>query len=162
MPDQDLGGPRKRLNLRVNGAFTVPGLDIGSGVVQAQSTDDSLGTVTAMLDEFDRLSTEFIVGHPGTHRYLTAVQALPAEQVSWPRNRLREIVTLIAVADRDAAGAELARGEHGPMSGPRGSVFELLSVSCKPLEIQAEYCARRRPSCSPMRSCAHWRFPCWR
>ncbi|MEV0670928.1 hypothetical protein [Mycobacterium sp. NPDC050441] len=150
MPDQDLGGPRKRLNLRVNGAFTVSGLEIGAGSVQAQPTDDPGVVIAAMLDEFDRLSAEFIAAHPDVDAYLTAVRACPTEQAGRPRNRLREIVTLIAVGDRDAAAAladaEVAAGEQGPMSGPRGGVFELLSVSCKPAEVQAEYWARTEPT----------------
>ncbi|OCB50333.1 hypothetical protein A5721_01400 [Mycobacterium vulneris] len=148
MPDQDLGGSRKRLNLRVTGAFTVSGLDIGAGSVQALPTADPGAVIAEMLDEFDRLSVEFIAGHPDIDAYLAAVQALPAAQAGWPRNRLREIVTLIAVGDRDAAiavaDAEVAAGEQGPMSGPRGGVFELLSVSCKPPEVQAEYWARNK------------------
>jgi hypothetical protein len=150
MPDEDLGGPRKRLNLRVTGSFTVPGLDLGSAVVQVQLTDDPVAAVNAMLAEFDCLTAEFVAAHPDVEAYLKAVQALPAEQAVWSRNRLREIVSLIAVGERDAAGAladaELARGEHGPMSGPRGSVFELLSVYCKPAEVQAEYWAKTEPT----------------
>ncbi|WP_458319619.1 hypothetical protein [Mycolicibacterium brisbanense] len=150
MPDEDLGGPRKRLNLRVSGWFTVDGLVVGSGFVDVPDPAQPDAAVMTMFDEFDRLTAEFVAAHPDVDAYLKALQAMPAEQAGWPRNRLREIVTLIAVGDRDAAGAladaELAGGEHGPMSGPRGSVFELLSVYCKPAEVQAQYWERVKPT----------------
>ncbi|MEE6165087.1 MULTISPECIES: hypothetical protein [unclassified Mycolicibacterium] len=150
MPDEDLGGPLKRLNLRVNGWFAVDGLDVGSGFVEVPDPAQPGTAVAVMLDEFERARSEFVAAHPDVATYLKAAQSLPAEQAGWPRNRLREILTLIAVGDRDAAGAladaELAGGEHGPMSGPRGSVFELLSVFCKPADVQAEYWEKVKPT----------------
>jgi hypothetical protein len=150
MPDADLGGPRKRMNLRVSGWFTVDGLEVGSGLIKVPEPTRPDAVLAAMLDEFECVRAEFVAAHPSVDDYLTAVRSMSAEQASWPRNRLREIVTLIAVGDRDAAGAladaELARGEHGPMSGPRGGVFELLSVFCKPPEVQAEYWAKTEPT----------------
>ncbi|MUL81279.1 MULTISPECIES: hypothetical protein [unclassified Mycolicibacterium] len=151
MPDQDLGGPRKRLNLRVNGAFTVSGLDLGSGALTAQTADDPGVAVATMLDEFERLRAEFVAAHPTLDQYRDAVGPIASGDGS-RRDRLLQILTLMAAGDRDGAAAiadaEVAAGERGPMysSSQRAGVFELLSLHCKPAEALAEFRARNTPT----------------
>jgi hypothetical protein len=54
MPDADLGGPRKRLNVRIYGVFTVSPLDIGAGTMEVPVSDEPAPHLAAVIGEFER------------------------------------------------------------------------------------------------------------
>ncbi|WP_205875576.1 hypothetical protein [Mycobacterium camsae] len=157
IPNTDLGGARARRNLKIKGAFIVDPLRINEGVISVARPDDLDATVGLVIDQFVTATAQFTDRYPTVADYATALeQQIPENQRSWPRNRLRQIVTLIA-ADRreeavDLADSEIARGETGPYtgsilgSGHSDGVFQHLSLHCKPAQASTAYLASRKPS----------------
>jgi hypothetical protein len=125
-------GPRMRLNRRVNGAFQVTPWTIGEGVLETPKSSDPEQQWSELLAEFDRIRGAFISEHPTAADYLRVIRT--GDHPDWPRNRLREITTLIAAgrAEEAAATADaaLAAGEHQGMSSSAG-VYEYLSAYAK-------------------------------
>ena len=149
MPDADLGGPRKRLNVRIYGVFTVSPLDIGAGTMEVPVSDEPAPHLAAVIGEFERVHARFIAEHSTMADFLTAVRA--ADTPPDPdQRRLREIVALIAADRREEAvaiaDAELAQGNHGPMWSSPAGVYEWLSLYCKPPEVMAAFRASLVPT----------------
>lgn len=131
LPDVEMG-PRMRLNRRINGAFTITPLQIDSGLLEAPITDDPGAHWEALLDDADRVRTDFCHRHPTIPDFLEHLRT--AEHRDRPVNRLREIATLLAAGMSEEAAAmadtALAAGEHGPMSS-NANVYEYLSAFAK-------------------------------
>ncbi|MFV8174957.1 hypothetical protein [Mycolicibacterium peregrinum] len=116
MPDVVMGR-QMRINRRVNGAFTVQPLRIGTGHRDIPATGEP--EWDPVLDEFDRVRGEFITAHPTVADYAAVVEQ-PPDGIAPNRALTRTVTALIAAGrNADAAGLAdeaIARGERGGMS----------------------------------------------
>lgn len=116
LPDEVMG-PQKRINRRVNGASKVQPLRIGSGHRDVSPTDEP--DWDPVLDEFDRIRAEFIAAHPTAADYAAVVEHSP-DGIA-PSRALTRTVTALIAAGRATDAARIAddavtRGERGGMS----------------------------------------------
>ncbi|MGV0676754.1 hypothetical protein ABQE62_11175 [Mycolicibacterium fortuitum] len=145
MPNEVMG-PQKRINRRVNGAFKVQPLQIGSGHRDVSPTDEP--DWDPVLDEFDRLRAEFIPAHPTAADYAAVVEHSP-DGIAPSRALTRTITALIA-AGRNADAARtadeaIARGERGGMSSTV-DVLKYLAAYAKGPEAYAAFTASLTPT----------------
>ncbi|BDY27117.1 hypothetical protein MMAG44476_20332 [Mycolicibacterium mageritense DSM 44476 = CIP 104973] len=145
MPDEVMG-PQKRINRRVNGAFKVQPLRIGSGHRDVPATDDP--DWDPVLDEFDRIRAEFITMHPTANDYAAVVEQHP-DGIA-PNRALTRTVTALIAAGRNADAARMAddavaRGERGGMSSTV-DVLKYLAAYAKGPEAYAAFTASLTPT----------------
>lgn len=116
LPDVPMGA-RMRINRRINGAFRVQPLRIGTGTrdVPASQAPD-WGPV---LDDFDRVRTEFTATYPAPADYVSALEQR-GDGIAPNRDLTRRVTALIAAGRSDEAAQiaddAIARGDSGGMS----------------------------------------------
>ncbi|QRY46140.1 hypothetical protein JVX93_04455 [Mycolicibacterium boenickei] len=132
-------GRQMQINRRINGAFKVQPLRIGSGHRDVPVTSEpDWGPI---LDEFDRVRAEFIAAHPTAADYAAAVEQHP-DGIA-PNRALTRTVTALIAAGRtpDAArmaDTAIARGERGEMSSAV-DVLKYLAAYAKGPAAYAEF-----------------------
>ncbi len=130
LPDVAMG-PRMRINRRINGAFRVQPLRIGKGTrdVPADQTPD-WGPV---LDDFDRIRSEFIAMYPTPAEYVSALEQHD-DGIASNRALTRTVTALIATGRTDEAAKiadeAIARGDSGGMSS-KVDVLKYLAAYAK-------------------------------
>lgn len=145
MPDEVMGR-QMRINRRINGAFKVQPLRIGSGHRDFPATDEP--DWDPVLDEFDRLRAEFIAAHPTAADYAAVVEHSPDEIA--PSRALTRTITALIAAGRNADAARtadeaIARGERGGMSSTV-DVLKYLAAYAKGPEAYAAFTASLTPT----------------
>ncbi len=145
LPDVVMG-PQKRINHHVTGAFQVRPMRIarGSREVGVSGAPDW----DPVLDEFDRVRSDFITAHPEVADFAAALEQDGTRRATG-QELVRTITALIA-ADRAAEAALVsdgatARGERGPMSSTV-DVLKYLSAYAKGPEAYAAFTASLTPT----------------
>lgn len=144
MPETDLGSERRRLSLRVNGAFTATGLKIDRETTVVLPTADPDFHITRYLDRFAAAHTDFTAHYPTIDDFLSQLRTrTETPKLNPSRKSLREALTLIAAGRVDEAAhlvdTAIAAGDKGHMHGPQGGIYPLI----------ADYCRRPRTADSP-------------
>lgn len=145
MPDEVMGR-QMRINRRINGAFKVQPLRIGSGHHDFPATDEP--DWASVLNEFDRIRTEFIAAHPTVNDYAAVVEHSP-DGIA-PSRALTRTVTALIAAGRNADAAviadeAIARGERGGMSSTV-DVLKYLAAYAKGPDAYAAFTASLIPT----------------
>ena len=137
LPDVPMG-PRMRINRRINGAFKVQPLRIGQGSRDVPA--DQQPDWDPVLDEFDRLRSEFIAAHPSPADYASALAQ--GDGIAPNRALTRTVTALIAAGRGDDAAQiadeAIARGESGGMSSTV-DVLKYLAAYAKGPEAYAAF-----------------------
>lgn len=116
LPDVAMG-PQKRINRRINGAFTIRPLRVARGsLTVAKAAEPDWAPI---LDEFERVRAEFVAARPTIDDFVVALQDLP-DGVASGRGITRRVTALMAAGRNEEAvshaEAARARGESGSMS----------------------------------------------
>jgi hypothetical protein len=144
-PDEVMG-PRMRINRRINGAFKVTPLRIGSGHREVRATAEP--DWDPVLDEFDRVRADFIAAHPTAADYAAVVEQQPDGTA--PSRRLTRTITALIAAGRNIDAARMAdeaiaRGERGSMSSTV-DLLKYLAAYAKGPEAYAAFTASLIPT----------------
>jgi hypothetical protein len=139
-------GRQMRINRRVNGAFKVTPLRVGSGHRDFPATDEP--DWDPVLDEFERVRAEFIIAHPTAADYAAVVEQHPAGVA--PSRALTRTVTALIAAGRSVDAARIAddavaRGERGGMSSTV-DVLKYLAAYAKGPAAYAAFTASLTPT----------------
>ncbi len=145
LPDVVMGR-QMRINRRINGAFKVTPLRIGSGHRDFPATDEP--DWDPVVEEFDHVRAEFIAAHPTLADYAEAVEQATGG-IAPGRDLVRTVTALIAAGrTTDAARAAdeaIARGERGSMSSTV-DVLKYLAAYAKGPAAYAAFTASLTPT----------------
>ena len=130
-PESDLGGERKKLTLRANGAFRTTGLPVSDGFFYSEPA--ALETqIDGFLDEFAEVVNGWSAGNDRVERYLAAIEAELAEAPAQKLSRLGLMRTTALLAlgrDREAleaASSDIEMGRDGSLYAGEKSVNQLI------------------------------------
>ena len=104
-PDNPMGGAVKRIGLRQNGAFSVPGLILKHGPYHFTPGDDPDEWAGLVLDEFQSDAAAYRAEFPAASAFLSAIDAQDRDRPDLPwRHALLRLYTLVASGNPNAAG----------------------------------------------------------
>ena len=130
-PESDLGGERKKLTLRANGAFRTTGLPVSEGFFYSDPATIET-QIDGFLDEFTDAVTAWSAGSDRVEKYLAAIEADLAVAPNQKLSRLglmRTTALLVLNRDREAleaATSDLADGRDGSLYDGDKSVNQLI------------------------------------
>jgi hypothetical protein len=130
-PDNPMGGAVKRVGLRQNGAFSVPGLILKHGPYFFTPGADPDVWAARVLDEFQSDAATYRDIYPDASAFLSAIDDITSERpdLSWWHSLLR-LYTLVASGEPDAAGLLAHEGvaaRQGSFAVGGTTVWELLA-----------------------------------
>jgi hypothetical protein len=120
-PEADMGGVRKKLTLRANGAFKLDGLDLSDGFFLTEP-ENITTQIDAFLDEFSAVVDDWKTGADRRERFLSVVtdtaESTPLKHIVGSLNLMRTTTLLALGRDAEAfdlVNAELADNRHGSL-----------------------------------------------
>lgn len=145
LPDVEMG-PQMRINRRINGAFKIQPLRLSRTTRDVAATDEP--DWDPVLDEFERVRTDFIAAHPTATDFVSALRR--ADDGVAPSRGLTRMVTALIAAGHNteaarAADQAIARGERGSMSSTV-DVLKYLSAYAKGPEAYSAFTASLAPT----------------